>query len=1011
MSDIMRPMPFGSLMTWALEEYRKSGSLFGVAGPVKNTAGSALPIFGEKIEAPFGPAAGPNTQLAQNIVAAYAAGARFFELKTVQTMDGPELAKCISKPCITAGDECYNCEWSTELTVPEAFAEYVKAWVACKLLAKEFGLGDPDGFVFNMSVGYDLAGIQSPKINAFIDGLIEAKDTDAFRDCVDWTRNHLSLFKNVSEAFVSGISSRISRSITESTLHGCPPDEIERIASYLIREKHLNTYIKLNPTLLGYDFARQRLDSLGFDYVSFDDRHFREDLQWEDAVPMLQRLTALAGGKGLEFGVKLTNTFPVDVKAAELPSEEMYMAGRALFPLTIHLAARISETFSGKMRISWSGGADIHNAEALFKAGVWPITMATTILKPGGYMRLKQIAERFMGCGSEPFRGVDVAAVKALDEGVAASDLYRKPLKPLPDRKIGKPLPLFDCFTAPCRVGCPIGQDIPAYLQAMLDEEPEKALRIILERNPLPFITGTICPHHCGDKCMRNYYEESLRIRETKLQAATQAIEKVLPTLKPGPSPAPNPSAPTLQPADPPAPAKKVAVIGAGPAGLAAAAFLGRAGVPVTVFERKNTPGGVVAHVIPAFRISAQAIEKDIALCKAYGAEIVCGREIHSIEELKAEGYTDVIVAVGAWKHGRNPLQKGECLDALEFLEKLKANPASVDAGKNIVVLGGGNTAMDVARAAKRLHGSPNVRLVYRRTRRYMPADEEELQMAIEDGVEFMELLAPEALQSGKLVCHVMELGAPDASGRRSPVDTGEIREIPADTVIAAVGERVDPALFEASGCALGEKGLPLVDAGMKTGVPGVYAIGDARRGPATVVEAIADAQAAAAAISGCRFDRCEAENTAATENAYLFKKGRVAEETGDLPDWRCLGCPSVCEVCEDVCPNRANVAIHVPGKCQAQMLHLDALCNECGNCAVFCPYNGKPYRDKFTLFGSEEDFINSENEGFLPLGEDRVKVRLDGQEKTFRLNELDALPAEAAEMIRTVFRDYRVLM
>ena len=102
MSDIMRPMPFGSLMTWALEESRKSGSLFGVAGPVKNTAGSALPIFGEKIEAPFGPAAGPNTQLAQNIVAAYAAGARFFELKTVQTRDGPELARCISKPCIAA---------------------------------------------------------------------------------------------------------------------------------------------------------------------------------------------------------------------------------------------------------------------------------------------------------------------------------------------------------------------------------------------------------------------------------------------------------------------------------------------------------------------------------------------------------------------------------------------------------------------------------------------------------------------------------------------------------------------------------------------------------------------------------------------------------------------------------------------------------------------------------------------------------------------------------------------
>ena len=994
MSDIMRPMPFGHLMDWALEEYRKSGSFFGVSDPVKHTNGQALPIFDEKIEAPFGPAAGPNTQLAQNIIAAYAAGARFFELKTVQKMDGPELAACINKPCITAGDECYNCEWSTELYVTEAFAEYVKAWVACKLLAKEYGLGDPDAFVFNMSVGYDLAGIKSEKINAFIDGLIEAKDTDAFRECIAWARANTGRFTKVDAAYVESISSRISRSITESTLHGCPPDEIERIATYLITEKHLNTYIKLNPTLLGYEYARERLDSLGFDYVHFDDRHFREDLQWKDAVPMLERLTALAKEKGLEFGVKLTNTFPVDVKAGELPSEEMYMAGRALFPLTIHLAARISETFGGKLRISYSGGADIHNIADLFGAGIWPITMATTILKPGGYRRMIQIAERLMDCGNEPFRGVDAQAVRALDEGVSASGLYRKPMKPLPDRKTGKTLPLFDCFTAPCRDGCPIGQDIPAYLQAMLEDEPEKALRIILERNPLPFITGTICPHHCGDKCMRNYYEETLHIRETKLEAATRAYGKVYPTLKAGK----------------PVNGKKAAVIGAGPAGLAAAMFLSRAGVPVTVFERRNTPGGVVAHVIPDFRIGAEAIEKDIAICRAFGAEIVCGREITSIDELKAEGYTDVIVAVGAWKHGRNPLKSGECLDALAFLEAFKADPASVRAGKDIVVLGGGNTAMDVARAARRLPGSPKVRLVYRRTRRYMPADEEELQMALEDGVEFMELLAPEELKDGRLICHVMELGAPDKSGRRSPVDTGEIREIPADTVIAAVGERVDTALFESAGCAVSEKGLPVTDAGMKTSTDGVYAIGDARRGPATVVEGIADAMTAAAAIAGIRFDSCEAENTAA-EGMYLFKKGRVAEDLAVMPDWRCLGCPTVCEACADVCPNRANVAIHVPGRCQAQIIHVDGMCNECGNCAVFCPYNGKPYRDKFTLFWSEKDFADSENEGFLMIGEDTVKLQLDGQEQTVSVNELDSVSKDAAEVIRTIVKDYGYLI
>ena len=995
MSDIMRPIPFGQLMNWVLEEYRKGGSIFGVADPVKHSDGQALPIFDEKIEAPFGPAAGPHTQLAQNIIAAYAAGARFFELKTVQTMDGPELAACVSKPCITAGDECYNCEWSTELYVTQAYAEYVKAWVACKLLAKEYGLGDPDGFVFNMSVGYDLTGIKSEKINTFIEGMKEAKDTEAFRECIGWALDNLHRFSNVDEAYVKGISSRISRSITESTLHGCPPEEIERIASYLISEKHLNTYIKLNPTLLGYEYARERLDSLGFDYVCFDDRHFREDLQWKDAVPMLERLTALAKEKGLEFGVKLTNTFPVDVTRGELPSEEMYMAGRSLFPLTIHLAARISETFAGKMRISWSGGAEIRNAEALFRAGIWPITMATTILKPGGYQRMNQIAERFAGCGSERFRETDVRAIRALDEGVAASGLYRKPVKPLPDRKNGKKLPLFDCFSAPCRNGCPIGQDIPAYLQAMLENEPEKALRIILERNPLPFITGTICPHHCGDKCMRNYYEDSLLIRQTKLRAAGRGFEKVFPTLRPAEKKS----------------GKKAAVIGGGPAGLAAAAFLSRAGVPVTVFERRDTPGGVVAHVIPDFRITAAEIEKDIAICKASGAEIVCGREITSIDALKAEGYTDVIVAVGAWKHGGNPLESGECLDALEFLEKFKTDPAAAGYGKDIVVLGGGNTAMDVARAARRLPGAPNVRLVYRRTRRYMPADEEELQMALEDGVEFMELLAPERLEGGQLTCHVMELGAPDKSGRRSPVDTGALRQIPADTVIAAVGERVDTALFEAAGCELDAKGRPVTDAGMKTSVEGIYAVGDARRGPATVVEGIADAQAAAASISGIRFDGYEAENCAASEDLYLYKKGQVAEESADVPDWRCLGCPTVCEVCADVCPNRANVAVHVPGKCQAQIIHVDGMCNECGNCAVFCPYNGKPFRDKFTLFWSEEDFADSENEGFLMAGADSVKLRLDGKEQTVRVDELDSVSAEAAAVIRTVIRDYGYLI
>ena len=996
MSEIMRPMSIGHLMHWIMSEYEQKKSIFGIEKIVKHENGQALPIYEEKIESPFGPAAGPNSQLAQNIVAAYVAGSRFFELKTVQVMDGADLAACISRPCIIAGDECYNCEWSTELYVPQAFAEYVKAWVACKLIAKEYNLGDPDAFVFNMSVGYDLEGIKSPKVDKYINDMIEAKDTEVFKECINWALEHVNEFKNVDEEYIRSISSNVSNSITESTLHGCPPAEIERIATYLITEKHLNTFIKCNPTLLGYEYARKRLDGLGFDYIAFDDHHFVEDLQWADAVPMLHRLYDLCQEKGLEFGVKITNTFPVDVTRNELPSNEMYMAGRALFPLSIHVARLLTDEFQGKLRISYSGGATIENIKELFDAGIWPITMATNILKPGGYQRMSQIADELMECGSERFSGVNVAALAAIDDGVEAKAMYRKPVKPLPERHVDKKLPLFDCFNAPCRNGCPIEQDIPAYLQAMVDGDAKKALEIILERNPLPFITGTICPHHCGDKCMRNYYEETLHIRETKLAAASQAYNEILPALKAEGSVA----------------GKKVAIIGGGPAGLAAATFLSRAGVAVTVFERKEQLGGVVRNVIPEFRITADSIDKDVELCKAYGAEFKLGAEVTSVKALKAEGYTDVIVSIGAWKPGRSPLAYGEVTDALEFLMEAKKNGASMNIGKDVVVLGGGNTAMDVARAAKRLPGVEHVRLIYRRTKRYMPADEEELQLAIEDGVEFLELLAPVGAENGKLKCSVMELGAPDASGRRSPVDTGRTEEYPADTIIAAIGETIDTTLYAELGVEMDAKGRPVVDANMMTTEAGVYAVGDSRRGPATVVEAIADSAKAAAAIAGISYDKYAEENIAADEKLYTAKKGVQSRDTGKTPDDRCLGCPTVCEVCTDVCPNRANVAIHVPGKCKAQIIHVDGMCNECGNCEVFCPYKGgRPYKDKFTLYWSEEDFLDSTNEGFLPLEGTQVKVRLDGKVETVDIAGETDLSADTVAVIRTVLKDYAYLI
>ncbi|MEE0610566.1 MAG: putative selenate reductase subunit YgfK, partial [Oscillospiraceae bacterium] len=328
MSEKMYPIPFASLMNWVVTEYAQSGDIFGVHKKYEAT-GKSLPIFGERIETPFGPAAGPNSQLAQNIIAAYFAGARFFEVKTVQKMDGADLAACVPRPCILAADEGYNQEWSTELTVAQAQDEYIKAWCALKVISKVYGLGDPDGFVFNMSVGYDLEGIKGRKVNSYIDNMMDASKTAQFKEC----KKVLTELFPAERDFIAHISPRVSRSVTVSTLHGCPPQEIERIASYLLTKKHLHTFVKCNPTILGYKTARSILDSMGYDYIVFDEHHFNEDLQWEDAVPMFERLQKLADKEGLEFGLKLSNTFPVDTTRGELPNDEMYMSGRSLFPL------------------------------------------------------------------------------------------------------------------------------------------------------------------------------------------------------------------------------------------------------------------------------------------------------------------------------------------------------------------------------------------------------------------------------------------------------------------------------------------------------------------------------------------------------------------------------------------------------------------------------------------------------------------------------------------------------
>jgi len=996
MSDIMTPIPFDRLMNRILVEHQQ-GAVFGMQKcyQAKNLQPNTL--FGRKLEGQIGPAAGPNTQLAQNIVASYYGGARFFELKTVQKMDGRELAACVAKPCITAEDECYNCEWSTELEVPQAYAEYVKAWFACKVMAKEYDLGDPDAFQFNISVGYDLEGIKLPKVDRFINEMKDAKDTEIFKECKAWLLANLDRFKKVTKEDVEAIQSEIINSVTVSTLHGCPPSEIEAIASYLIQEKHLHTFVKCNPTLLGYETARAILDEMGYDYIAFTDFHFKDDLQYSDAVPMLKRLQELARGLDLNFGVKITNTFPVDVKNNELPSQEMYMSGKSLFALSMSVAKMLTRDFNGSLRISFSGGADYFNIERIVEAGIWPVTMATTLLKTGGYLRFIQMAELLEKNLAKPWEKVDLSLVEKMIADAKKDKHMVKPVKPLPNRKSEKKVPLVDCFTMPCRDRCPIHQDITSYGRLVNEGKFKEALEVILDKNPLPFMTGNICTHTCQSACTRNHYETDVQIRSNKLIAARGGYDTVLTGLK---------QEGAVQ--------KKVGVIGAGPAGISAAFFLARAGVEVNVYDKDAVAGGVVANVIPGFRIPAEEIQKDVNLAKQYGAQFHLGQEVNDIDAFRKENNFDaVILAIGAHKEAPLVLEKGEAYNALHFLADFKAQDGKVNLGKNVVVVGAGNTAMDVARAAKRNAGVENVYLVYRRTKRYMPADQEELEEAIEEGVIFQELLAPFTLENGKLLCHRMVLSDVDASGRRSVKESEEVLEVPCDTVIASIGEKVDGSFYEKNGIAVTDKGLPVLKKETnETSVAGVYAAGDGAFGASVIVKAIADAKLACEAILNKTIGTDRPSET--TDEKIYGKKGNLVEpEKGLNPDKRCLACDHICENCCDVCPNRANFAIKVPGVEMHQIIHVDYMCNECGNCETFCPYDSAPYKEKFTLFHRAEEMEDSTNDGFAFVDNDgNAIVRIGGEKMNYKVGDKNTkLFYRLAELVDTVYNDYSYLL
>ncbi|HEY7953930.1 MAG TPA: 4Fe-4S dicluster domain-containing protein [Polyangia bacterium] len=386
----LRPIPFEHLLRRILAEPDKQGTLFDLplrkAWRPRPDLDLSVAIHGHRAQSPVGPAAGPHAQLAQNIVLAWLGGSRVIELKTVQILD--ELK--IPRPCIDAATVGFNVEWSQELKLADSLVEYVAGSMLIRILREldPLGMGplakeaEP---IFELSVGYDLAGLQAP----------------AMRDYLAAAQNVAPILMQLrqmiprEQARLRALDYRadLVSCVTLSTFHGCPPEEIEKIARYLLGEIGVDVIVKLNPTLLGFDEVEYLLrERMGYRELAPRRAAFHGDLRWEDAIGLGRRLSDEAARRGRRFGVKMTNTLVVENHKNFFPSSvsEMYLSGPPLHVLAMHCVERWRAALGTTIPISFSGGIDQHNFVDAVACDLVPVTTCTDLLRPGGYGRLSK---------------------------------------------------------------------------------------------------------------------------------------------------------------------------------------------------------------------------------------------------------------------------------------------------------------------------------------------------------------------------------------------------------------------------------------------------------------------------------------------------------------------------------------------------------------------------------------------------------------------------------------------